>query len=72
MYWIGDVVVVHLRLIAHVLVKGSSLAPLKVLATSVSLSLVAAIPRLRHQYPTLRPLHLEIGHVTWTGIARLN
>ena len=46
--------------------------PPKVLVISVSLSLVVAIPRLRHRYPHLRPFHLEIGHVTWTGIARLN
>jgi hypothetical protein len=65
----GDVVGLHLGLIAHVLVKGSSLAPPKVLVISISLSLVVAIPRLRHRYPPLRPFHLEI---TWTGIARLN
>jgi len=68
----GDVVVVHLRLIARVLAEGSSLAPPKVLMTCVSPSLVVAIHRLRHRYPPLRPFHLEIGHVTWTGMARLN
>lgn len=62
----------HLRLIARVLVKRSRSAPPKVLVISVSFSFVVAIPHWYNRYPPLCPFHLEIGHVTWIGIAHLS